>query len=201
MCFSASASFVAAGALGAGGVATLTKIRTKREIPLALMPLLFGVQQFIEGIQWLSDKPSAVSTAMAYAFLIFAFVLWPIYIPTSVLLVETHSLRRKIIPIFFAIGIGVSSYSLFILLKYPIATAITKNHIEYLVDIPWALGVAPYALATVGSCLASSHRMIIWFGVGIFLSLMTSLALYASSFGSVWCFFSAILSTILYFHF
>ena len=49
MCFSAAASFIASGTTGALGVATLWHTRAAREVPLASTPLLFGVQQFIEG--------------------------------------------------------------------------------------------------------------------------------------------------------
>lgn len=203
MCFSATASFVAAGVLGAGGVVTLTKVRSKREIPIAVIPMLFGMQQFMEGVQWLSDKPSTVSTVMAHAFLAFAF-LWPTYIPCSILLIEPRPLRKKILAAFSGLGIAVSGFLLFSLFRGHMAATVTQNHIEYLIDIPkiwWNWGIIPYMLATVGSCLTSSHRMIRWLGVGVFLSLGASVVFYLLTFGSVWCFFSAILSVLVYFHF
>ena len=54
MCFSATASFAAGTALSAVGGLTLRKSQGKVELPLALVPLLFGVQQFSEGFLWLS---------------------------------------------------------------------------------------------------------------------------------------------------
>ena len=56
MCFSATASFVASGALSALGVATLRATQRKAEIPFATIPLLFGIQQFVEGVLWLSFR-------------------------------------------------------------------------------------------------------------------------------------------------
>ena len=61
MCFSATASFTAGSVLSAVGIATIMKAERKSEVPFAMIPLLFGVQQFIEGVVWLTlrDVPSA----------------------------------------------------------------------------------------------------------------------------------------------
>jgi hypothetical protein len=53
MCFSAPASFITAGITGAIGVVALTRINEPRELPLAGTPLLFALQQGIEGLLWL----------------------------------------------------------------------------------------------------------------------------------------------------
>lgn len=45
MCFSASASFIAGASLSAIGVAALRNTEKRTEQPLAMIPLLFGVQQ------------------------------------------------------------------------------------------------------------------------------------------------------------
>ncbi len=200
MCFSATASFVASGILSAGGVVTLTKVRSKREIPIAIVPLLFAVQQFMEGVQWLSDKPSTVSTVMAHAFLAFAF-LWPAYIPFSIFLIEPRPFRKKILSVLLGLGIAVSGFLLFRLIKNSITVSVVQNHIEYFINLPWTWGLIPYTLAAAGSCLVSSYRMILWLGIGVLISFAASLIFYIYSFGSVWCFFSAILSLLVYFHF
>ena len=44
MCFSAPASFIAGTALSLIGVDALRKTKTRREIPFAIIPLLFGIQ-------------------------------------------------------------------------------------------------------------------------------------------------------------
>ncbi|MGB9233251.1 MAG: DUF6629 family protein [Terriglobales bacterium] len=49
MCFSATANFVGSGVLGAVGVVTLTKVKHRRELLFAALPVLFAVHQFIEG--------------------------------------------------------------------------------------------------------------------------------------------------------
>ena len=84
MCFSAPASFVAAGLAGAAGLASLARVQSKAELPLAAMPLVFAIQQTIEGFLWLTLANEAVgptSSSLTEAFLMFALVLWPIYAP------------------------------------------------------------------------------------------------------------------------
>ena len=49
MCFSATANFVGSGVVGAVGVVTLTKVKHRRELLFAALPVLFAVHQFIEG--------------------------------------------------------------------------------------------------------------------------------------------------------
>jgi hypothetical protein len=53
MCFSAGASFGASAVLGAIGIVTLTKAKTTDQIPFASIPLLFAVQQAVEGTLWI----------------------------------------------------------------------------------------------------------------------------------------------------
>ncbi|RRJ46375.1 hypothetical protein EIM03_29860 [Pseudomonas aeruginosa] len=54
MCFSAPASFTAAAVLLGLGTVTMRRARSRRELPYAAIPLLFGVQQLLEGMLWLT---------------------------------------------------------------------------------------------------------------------------------------------------
>ena len=54
MCFSATASFIAGTTLSVVGVAALKRTEAKTELPFAAIPLLFGIQQLIEGVIWLT---------------------------------------------------------------------------------------------------------------------------------------------------
>jgi hypothetical protein len=73
MCFSPTASFVAGVAISTVGVATLKNVKNKREIPFALVPLIFGIQQIIEGFVWLSfGWPSGVHEVFAVIYSVFA---------------------------------------------------------------------------------------------------------------------------------
>ena len=53
MCFSATANFVGSTVLAGVGVVTLTKVKHRRELLFAALPVLFAIHQFIEGFVWL----------------------------------------------------------------------------------------------------------------------------------------------------
>jgi heme A synthase len=79
MCFSATASFSAAAVLGTVGVVALNKVKSKDQLMFASIPLLFGIQQAIEGLVWVSLTHSSdvfLRQFFTYGFLFFAQVLW-----------------------------------------------------------------------------------------------------------------------------
>ena len=99
MCFSASASFIAGAALSAVGVATIRLTARKAELPFATIPLLFGIQQIIEGMIWLSfqgQSPLPVRT-LILIYSLFSHVVWPMFVPFAVGLLETVPWRRKVL--------------------------------------------------------------------------------------------------------
>src|SRR5215469_1059603 len=53
VCFSATVNFAGSIVLGTAGVVTLTKVKHRRELLFAALPLLFAIHQFIEGFVWL----------------------------------------------------------------------------------------------------------------------------------------------------
>ncbi len=88
MCFSATANFVGSGALAVAGVATLTKVKHRRELLFASLPVLFAVHQFIEGFVWLGldgRLSPTVTHDMGAAFMLYAQGLLPFLLPLSVL--------------------------------------------------------------------------------------------------------------------
>ncbi len=102
MCFSAAANFVGSTALGAIGVVTLTKVKHRRELLFASLPILFAVHQFIEGFVWLGLDgilSPAVTHDMGAAFMLYAQGILPLLLPLSVLLFEPDGPgRRRMLP-------------------------------------------------------------------------------------------------------
>lgn len=116
MCFSATASFTASAVLGFVGAATLIKTQNKKAWLLAAVPMLFSLQQFVEGLLWLSLKNhSEYTLPLTYIFLFFALLLWPIYVPIMALVMEPKKIRRRILFGFCIIGaiIGILFYASF----------------------------------------------------------------------------------------
>jgi len=133
MCFSATASFVAGSVLSVLGVATLRATRRKGDIAFAAIPLLFGIQQIVEGLLWLSfrfDAPQ-LRVATTYLFSFFSHVLWPVFVPFAIGLLETVPWRRKVIRGFQVAGLVVGLYLLYVLVEFPVTAQAAPNIATY----------------------------------------------------------------------
>ncbi|MCD6025371.1 MAG: hypothetical protein K0Q91_2287 [Fibrobacteria bacterium] len=196
MCFSATASFIASAALLSIGAATWAVARKKDKVLIAI-PLLFGVQQFFEGIQWLYLDRGSSSPLAAYGFLIFALVIWPTYVPAFVLALEKK--RRRLLGVFVVTGALVSLYFTGLLVFEDVRVREQNACVNYAFDFPFkwtVLGL--YLLAVLGSLCASSRPMFRAFGIAIAGMSVFSWWMYKSNFVSVWCFFSAAVSALFF---
>ena len=201
MCFSAAASFTSGIALSGVGTAALIKNKEKSSIPLASIPLFFGIQQIFEGFVWSSLSNVQCHQISVYGFLAFALVFWPFYSPLAFFLAEKNIIRKKILLGLFALGTIVSIYFLGIMLTQPISSQVTNNSIQYLLDAPLVLVFTLiYFIATCASAILSTHKRLTYFGIFLTVSLAISLYFYFITFTSVWCFFAAILSLIIFSH-
>jgi len=205
MCFSATASFTAGAALLIVGAVTTRRAGSKAELAYAGIPLLFGIQQILEGALWLTfpvDEP-LLNTVLTYVYSFFSHVLWPVYVPVAVLLLEPTPWRRKVLATIAVAGGAVGLYLLYFLVRLPLVAAVTGRHIAYLSPHFYAMqAMTLYLFGTCISSLFSSHRWVRFFGVTAFLSFVAAYAFFATWFISVWCFFAAVLSVtvLLYFH-
>ena len=207
MCFSAIASFSAGTVLLGVGALTLRSAlaaRQPRALLFAAIPLLFAAQQLIEGVIWLSFSADAplLNSVMTHVYSFFSHVLWPIYIPVAVLLMEPAGWRRHALIGFVAAGAALGAYLLLVLMAYPIVSRPTGQHIEYVSPHFFAaVTMTLYLLSTAISPLLSTQRMVVVFGALALLSFGAAYAFYATWFISVWCFFAALLSSVVYLYF
>ena len=204
MCFSATASFTAGIPLLFVGVMAIQRVRNRKELLYALIPMLFAIQQLIEGALWLTfpSKAPLLNLFLTYAYSIFSHVLWPMYIPIAVLLLESMARRRKVLITIALAGTFIGLYLLYYLVRFPIVAEVKGHHIVYISPHFHALHtMGLYLLGTCISSLFSSHRVVKIFGAAAFLSFILAYAIYATWFISVWCFFAAILSWIVLLYF
>jgi hypothetical protein len=203
MCFSASASFIAGASLSAVGVATLKQTKARTELPLAMIPLLFGVQQLTEGVIWLTfhrDAPLLKQT-MTYLYSGFSHVLWPMYVPFAMGVLEAVRWRKKVIFAFEAAGGAVGLYLLYFIVTRPVVAEVIGRHIVYASPHFYLIPVMVlYLAATCVSCFFSSHGYVKLFGVLALLSFIAAYLVHVMALVSIWCFFAAILSLLIYFH-
>jgi hypothetical protein len=203
MCFSATASFSAAGMLALAGVATLSKARGPRERPLAAVPLVFALQQGIESMLWRTVPVGhQAGRGLATGFAILALIVWPLFVPLAVGLAEKVRKRRRLILALMGPGLGVAGYSVMDIRDHPYMAWPAPHSLVYINDspFPWPLMLAYLAAVCVPPLLSSSPA-IRWFGVVVTLGLAITLGFFFVSLVSVWCFFAAIASAILVGHF
>ena len=205
MCFSAPVSFAAAGLLlGLGGVAA-RRTRRVAEWPYALIPFWFGVQQLLEGALWLTlEQPqqACLNTLLTQGFSAFSQVIWPLYIPLAVYLLEPAGWRRHAMAAISVAGATVSLYLLWYLVQVPAVAQRSGHHIAYIFPhFHQPLATALYLLGACVSPLLSRFRRVRLFGVLASLSLLVTAFFYAQWFISVWCFFAAVLSSVVVLHF
>jgi len=207
MCFSATASFTAGFALSALGLATLALAPAPRDRAFAAIPLLFGLQQLTEGALWLalqSDAP-VLRSCLTAGFTGFAEVLWPLWAPLAVWLIEPEPRRRQAIALCGAAGVVVAMALLFGLVTDFAPAELRDGHIFYgLAHYNWFRDthllvplMALYVLATCVAPLLSSDRLVATFGAAVTASLVATFYAAAEYLVSVWCFFAALLSVLV----
>ena len=204
MCFSATASFSAGTLLLGVGALTLKAARRPCEWPFAAVPLLFAIQQLIEGVIWLtfSTDASMLNTVMTHLYSFFSHVLWPVYLPVAVLMIEPPGRHRRTLAALVLAGSAVGANLLYVLVAFPVVSRPTGQHVEY--DSPHFFAAAVmtlYLVSTTVSPLLSTLRGVQIFGALALLSFGAAYYFYATWFISVWCFFAALLSTVIYLHF
>lgn len=203
MCFSATASFVAGASMTAVGIATIRCAKRKAEMPFAFIPLLFGVQQITEGVIWLTFGTDAIvlRQVMTIVYSGFSHVLWPIYVPFAVGMLETTRWRKYALSVFQVAGIVVGLYLAYAIATQSIVAEVVSRHIVYVSPHFFAPEmIVLYLAAACVSCMFSSHRFVNLFGVLAVVFFVAAYAVYAGALISIWCFFAAILSVLIYVH-
>lgn len=201
MCFSATANFVGSGVLGAVGVVTLTKVKHRRELLFAALPMLFAVHQFMEGFVWLGLDgilSSAVAHDMGAAFMLYAQGLLPFLLPLSVLLFEPNAeSRRRMLP-FLVLGGATTLYILWALTAFPLQLYVKGNSIVYINQATNNMAVAlVYVIATCGSLFFSKIKMMVIFGAANLAILLVVMEVKRYAFTSLWCAYAAVASVII----
>jgi hypothetical protein len=201
MCFSAAANFVGSGVLATVGVATLTKVKHRRELLFASLPTLFAIHQFIEGFVWLGLDgmlSPKVTHNMGAAFMLYAQGLLPFLLPLSVLLFEPNGKSRQRMVPFLVLGSLTTLFILWALTAYPTEVFVRGNSIVYINQATNNITVAIfYVIATCGSLLFSKVKDMVIFGLANLAILLAVMAVKRYAFTSLWCAYAAVVSVII----
>lgn len=202
MCFSAEASFGVSAIILTIGAVSIKKSSNLPQRVLSCIPFVFGIQQFAEGILWLSLTHTGLvkwSITSTYVFLVFAQVVWPILVPLSVMLLEKDKKNKKVLKGLLAMGIILGSYLLYCLMYYQVQSDVSCNHIVYAVYYPIRFKYSGifYFIPTVIPPIISSIKRLRLLGIVIFISHIITRIFYEDYLISVWCYFAAIISVVV----
>lgn len=208
MCFSASASFGTGAVLGAVAIAALKKSGNSPQRLFAFIPLLFAVQQLAEGFTWLLFMNAGYASwqmPSVYFYVFFAYAVWPVWVPFSVLIMETNKPRKTILWVLLIAGIIEMIYTIVCLLLYSVRASVSDHRIIYTFNYPPVLNElivlrdGIYFIATLPAAFASSRKGVWIFGLILITSYVVSKLFFSEAVVSVWCYFAAALSFIVFF--
>ena len=117
------------------------------------------------------------------------------------LLIEKNIKRKNILYLLLGVGIMLGAYHIFGMIFYSFSAQVDGSHILYEYNYPGLLitlsGIF-YGVATVLPLFISSVKKMWVFGLAITLSYLVTSVFYHEYITSVWCYFAAFLSVIIY---
>lgn len=206
MCFSATASFTASALLAFLGILAIKKAhRQKNMLFFAATPFIFAIQQFCEGLIWISvptDPNGILHNIATYAFLFFAFLFWPLWIPIAAGFMEKSGWRKNVCHFSLLLGMLFSLFSITQMAQYSAWSTISECHITYPTygsADNFSFTSFIYLCAILMPLFASSIRYAWLLAIAIAGSLAMSIVWYSAHVVSVWCFFAALISGVTLF--
>jgi len=200
MCFSQTVSFTASVFLVGGGAFTVVKAWqiNKRYLPVAMMPLFAGLQQFMEGNVWWgvnTGDPAAVLWG-ALGFIFFTWFMWPFWIPLATYVLEPPSSRRR--PWMLAMSIAGLSFGLLLYVPHlvnPDWVSVTVNQkslayegtmiLDYL--MPRELTYVIYLFLIIVPPLISTYLHMRWFALTIAAVVLVDILFLRYAYISFFC--------------
>ncbi len=211
MCLSAPVSFVASGLLAGVGVAVVRRVGVGRLLPLALLPCFFALQQFAEGVVWVTLKePSAVGALARYVFGFFAYLFWPVWVPVAFWAAEGKPGRKQLLAAGVGMGLTLVVFSAFFLphievgghcfsLHYFLAPDFSKQFASATVGQWMQVGAILFGLAVIAPPFISSLKGMWLIGAGVLVAGVVIYAIDQQMFVSLWCFLAAAISLGMFF--
>ena len=206
MCFSAEASFAAAITLVPSGGLSISRAwkMDRRYLPLAALPLLFGVQQGLEGMVWMANGNEVVVERYSLAYMFFSWLVWPIWVPFSAFFLETES-RKPLYLVLAVVGgmIGAMQYFPYFAHEGWLTTQFLphiivysgKELFDYIVGRDTTYSI--YVAIVVGSLLLSTNINVRIFGLLVAGVVVVTYLFFYYAYISVFCFGGAVMSLYL----
>ena len=205
MCFSPQADFVAGAAVAGLGVETLRRVRTRRELIVGALPLLFGIHQLVEGFVWLGLRgqvSAGVGDAARGIYIIYAHAVLPAIVPLGFLLIEPDRRRARWMLPLAGLGALLGGVPAVAGHRLPGGGTEQARCIDYTTHTPndAVLGLL-YVAATCCPALLSSREYLRWFGLVSLVGVVVTAIVRVDELTSLWCLYAAGVSVLILEHF
>ncbi|GAA3058073.1 hypothetical protein GCM10020229_82180 [Kitasatospora albolonga] len=198
MCWSAQADLLIGAAVSGLGVVCLSRVRHRRQLPLAALPLVLGLHQLLEAVVWFGEEGRVGSGAAGLARVGWALIAMPLL----AVLVPVGAWRaagrpRRLLG-FVVLGLATAVPLTVAVLAGPVTATVDGHTLEYAVGIRFApLLLAAYLVATLGPLLLNPvpelRRLGWWVGAAAVLCAV----LWRTAFVSTWCALAALASVLV----
>jgi len=197
MCLSPELDLAAGVVISAVAVDAIRHNLNNKSMPLALLPGVFAIHSFASALVWFSFQdqiPTWLGDFATNLYIFIAFILLPIYVPITALLIEPNKFRKQILTLFTIFGlISGSTYAYYVLNGFGKVTECTY-FLDFHVVGPPTIISALYGIATCGALLFSSFKkLVFWAGLNCVAILILNIRL-AHALPSLWCLWAALTS-------
>ena len=171
---------------------------------VAAIPIAFGAHQFVEGVVWSSTPGGDPHVYAARLFAFLAYFVWPIYAPLAFYRYEREvALKKRLLPL-IALGALAGLFFLYFMIADPVEVVVRRGSLSYRFDYPLVM-VYPihmsYGIPVMLAPALSRDKVFKVLGVSMFLWYLIAYYGWRGSHPSVWCYFAALLSGLIYLHF
>jgi hypothetical protein len=205
MCFSPEADFTAGVAVAGVGIATLRRVRERRELIVGALPLLFGIHQLVEGFVWLGLRgqvSDGLRDIAKEAYIVYAHAVLPAIVPVGFMLLDPGHRRSRWMRPMVCLGLALGVYLLWQVTAYPVGAQEEARCIDYTTHTPNDILIGLlYVVATCGPALLSSRRHLRWFGLVSLIGVIATALVRVDELTSLWCLYVALISVLILEHF
>lgn len=167
-----------------------------------MLPVAFALHQFTEGFVWrdLDGGMTHATGPSVYVYLMFAWILLPVFVPLAIMMLEPPGRARRRIAGFVVIGAVTSAYLSAALLSGDVFAHSGGHTVLYGGAGRYAdAATVFYVVATCGEPLLSRHRTVIWFGIANLVAVAAIATVQAEGLTSIWCSWAAVVSVLIFF--